>query len=53
MKVKDNIKTMAYIVGICGLVGVFFFYIIGNDFGMGYGLASINTALIFKSYHKK
>jgi hypothetical protein len=52
-RIKDNIKNMANVVGICGIAILIAFYILGNEFGMGYGLASMNVALIFRHYHKK
>ena len=49
----DNIKTMANIVGIIGFIGLIVFIIINNPYGIGYGLASINTAILFRSYGKE
>jgi len=50
---KNSIKNISNIVGIIGFAGLVAFIIINNPYGIGYGLATINTAILFRSYGKE
>lgn len=50
---ENDIKTISNILGIVGLGITIIFYLTNNMFGVGYGVASINCALIFRHYGNK
>ena len=50
---ENDIKTISNILGIVGLGITIIFYLTNNMFGVGYGVASINCALLFRHYEIK